>query len=145
MLLQTLMKLSKLLRSQKIPRSQQPSCKKLGKRAQFRILKKAGKDACRPELSSEYGLKGKNYKLSPDQAKSILELRLGRLTGLEQDNLSTEFNEILEIILELQKILDDKDTLLQLIKDELIEVRENLAMKEEQILMTPVMTFPMKT
>ena len=90
------------------------------------ILKKAGKDACRPKgLSSEYGLKGKNYKLSPDQAKSILELRLGRLTGLEQDNLSTEFNEILEIILELQKILDDKDTLLQLIKDELIEVREN--------------------
>jgi DNA gyrase subunit A len=54
------------------------------------ILKKAGNDACRPKgLSSEYGIKGKNYKLSPAQAKSILELRLGRLTGLEQDNLST--------------------------------------------------------
>jgi len=90
------------------------------------ILKKAGKGACHPKgLSSEYGIKGKNYKLSPDQAKSILELRLGRLTGLEQDNLSAEFNEILKVILELQKILDDKEALLQLIKDELIEVREN--------------------
>ena len=102
-------------------------CKKSWKAGPIEaILKKAGKDACRPKgLSSEYGIKGKNYKLSPDQAKSILELRLGRLTGLEQDNLSTEFNEILEVILELQKILDDKETLLQLIKDELIEVREN--------------------
>ena len=102
-------------------------CKKSWKAGPIEaILKKAGKDACRPKgLSSEYGLKGKNYKLSPDQAKSILELRLGRLTGLEQDNLSNEFNEILEVILELQKILDDKETLLQLIKDELTEVREN--------------------
>ena len=102
-------------------------CKKSWKAGPIEaILKKAGKDACRPKrLSSEYGIKGKNYKLSPDQAKSILELRLGRLTALEQDNLSTEFNEILEVILELQKILDDKETLLQLIKDELIDVREN--------------------
>ena len=102
-------------------------CKKSWKAGPIEaILKKAGNDACRPKgLSSEYGIKGKNYKLSPAQAKSILELRLGRLTGLEQDNLSTEFNEILEVILELQKILDDKETLLQLIKDELIEVREN--------------------
>ena len=102
-------------------------CKKSWKAGPIEaILKKAGKDACRPKgLSSEYGIKGKNYKLSPEQAKSILELRLGRLTGLEQDNLSAEFNEILEVILELQKILDDKETLLKLIKDELIEVREN--------------------
>ena len=52
------------------------------------------------------------------------ELRRGILTGLEQDHPSTEFNEILEVIWDLQKILDDKETLLQLIKDELIEVRE---------------------
>ena len=102
-------------------------CKKTWKAGPIEaILKKAGTDACRPKgLSKEYGIQGKNYKLSPDQAKSILELRLGRLTGLEQDNLSAEFNEILAVILELQKILDDKDTLLTLIKDELIEVREN--------------------
>ena len=95
-------------------------CKKSWKAGPIEaILKKAGKDACRPKgLSSEHGLKGKNYKLSPDQAKSILELRLGRLTGLEQDNLSNEFNEILEVILELQKIIDDKEPRLQLIKDE---------------------------
>jgi len=102
-------------------------CKKTWKAGPIEaILKKAGTDACRPKgLSKEYGIQGKNYKLSPEQAKSILELRLGRLTGLEQDNLSAEFNEILAVILELQKILDDKDTLLTLIKDELIEVREN--------------------
>ena len=102
-------------------------CKKSWKAGPIEvILKKAGKDACRPKgLSSDYGIKGKNYKLSPDQAKTILELRLGRLTGLEQDNLSSEFNEILDVILELQKILDDKETLMKLIKDELIEVREN--------------------
>ena len=111
-------------------------CKKSWKAGPIEaILKKAGKDACRPKgLSSEYGIKGKNYKLSPEQAKSILELRLGRLTGLEQDNLSAEFNEILEAILELQKILDDKETLLQLIKDELIEVREKIIYLIQQLM-----------
>ena len=70
-------------------------CKKTWKAGPIEaILKKVGKDACKPKgLSADLGLKGKNYKLSPDQAKSILELRLGRLTGLEQDNLSSEFNE----------------------------------------------------
>ncbi len=58
------------------------------------ILKKVGKDACKPlDIKAEYGLNGKKYKLSPDQAKAILELRLGRLTGLEQDNLNSEFSD----------------------------------------------------
>ena len=102
-------------------------CKKSWKAGPIEaILKKAGKDVCKPKsLSKNYGIKGKNYKLSPDQAKSILELRLARLTGLEQEKLSDEFDEILEAILELQKILDDKQTMLTLIKDELIQVREN--------------------
>ncbi len=90
------------------------------------ILKKVGKDACRPKgLNKQYGLSGQNYKLSPEQAKAILELRLGRLTGLEQDNLANEFNQLIENITNLQKILDDKETLQSLIKEELEEVKEN--------------------
>ncbi|MEK9944310.1 MAG: DNA gyrase subunit A, partial [Gammaproteobacteria bacterium] len=90
------------------------------------ILKKVGKDACRPKgLNKQYGLSGQKYKLSPEQAKAILELRLGRLTGLEQDNLANEFNQLIENITNLQKILDDKETLQSLIKEELEEVKEN--------------------
>ena len=90
------------------------------------ILKKVGKDACKPKgLSADLGLKGKNYKLSPDQAKSILELRLGRLTGLEQDNLSSEFNELIEKIQKLQEILDDKNVLQGVVRDELNEIKES--------------------
>ena len=90
------------------------------------ILKKVGKDACKPSnVGAEYGLKGKKYKLSPEQAKAILELRLGRLTGLEQDNLNTEFNDIVSKILELQKILDDKSTLEALLVSELNEIKDN--------------------
>ena len=90
------------------------------------ILKKVGKDACKPSnVGAEYGLKGKKYKLSAEQAKAILELRLGRLTGLEQDNLNAEFNDIVSKILELQKILDDKSTLEALLVSELNEIKDN--------------------
>jgi DNA gyrase subunit A len=67
----------------------------------------------------------KNISSHPDQAKAILELRLGRLTGLEQDNLSSEFSEIVSKIIDLQKILDDKETLKNLMIEELEEVRSN--------------------
>ena len=102
-------------------------CKKTWKAGPIEaILKKVGKDACKPKgLSANLGLKGKNYKLSPDQAKSILELRLGRLTGLEQDNLSSEFNELIEKIQKLQEILDDKNVLQGVVRDELNEIKES--------------------
>ena len=90
------------------------------------ILKKFGKDACKPKgLSKDLGLKGKKYKLSQYQAKAILELRLGRLTGLEQDNLGKEFTDIVEKIFMLQKILDDKEALKDLMKGELKEIKQN--------------------
>ena len=90
------------------------------------ILKKVGEDACKPEdLPKDVGINGKKYKLSALQAKAILELRLGRLTGLEQDNLNNEFNDIIAKILELQNILDDKATLKALIIDELNEIKNN--------------------
>ena len=102
-------------------------CKKTWKSGPVEaILKKVGNDACKPKgLSKDFGLKGKKYKLSPDQSKAILELRLGRLTGLEQDNLSKEFAEIVDKIIRLQKILDDKSTLQNLMIGELEEVRNN--------------------
>ncbi len=90
------------------------------------ILKKVGKDSCRPNgLSKDVGLTGKSYKLSKLQAKAILELRLGRLTGLEQENLSNEFNDLIDKILSLQEILDKKDVLNELIASELNEVKNN--------------------
>ena len=90
------------------------------------ILKKVGSDACKPKgLSKDLGISGKKYKLSADQAKAILELRLGRLTGLEQDNLSNEFADIVLKITDLQKILDDKVILKTLMIDELDEIRNN--------------------
>ena len=102
-------------------------CKKVWKAGPVEaILKKVGKDACKPKgLSKDLGITGKKYKLSPDQAKAILELRLGRLTGLEQDNLSNEFSDIVAKIIDLQKILDDKETLKSLMIDELEEVKSN--------------------
>lgn len=102
-------------------------CKKVWKAGPVEaILKKVGKDACKPKgLSKDLGINGKKYKLSPDQAKAILELRLGRLTGLEQDNLGNEFSDIVAKIIDLQKILDDKETLKSLMIDELEEVKSN--------------------
>ena len=102
-------------------------CKKVWKAGPVEaILKKVGKDACKPKgLSKDLGINGKKYKLSPDQAKAILELRLGRLTGLEQNNLSNEFSDIVAKIIDLQKILDDKETLKSLMIDELEEVKSN--------------------
>ena len=102
-------------------------CKKAWKAGPVEaILKKVGKDACKPTgISKGAGISGKKYKLSKEQAKAILELRLGRLTGLEQDNLSKEFNEIIDKIIQLQKILDDKDTLKALMISELDEIKNN--------------------
>ena len=90
------------------------------------ILKKVGADACKPKgLSKELGINGKKYKLSVDQAKAILELRLARLTGLEQDNLGNEFSDIVSKIIDLQKILDDKKVLKNLMISELEEIKNN--------------------
>ncbi len=100
-------------------------CKKIWKSGPVEtILKKVGNDACKPKgLPKDCGIKGKKYKLSLDQAKAILELRLGRLTGLEQENLSKEFNEIVAKIIDLQKILEDKTTLKELMIFELEEIK----------------------
>lgn len=65
-----------------------------------------------------------NFGLSEIQSKAILELRLQKLTGLERDKLKAEYNELMEQIAYLQRILDEVDLRMQIIKDELIEVRD---------------------
>lgn len=89
------------------------------------MLNAAGTDACRPEgLAPEYGFHEDGYHLSPEQAQAILELRLHRLTGLEQDKIIDEFKALLELIKDLLDILANPDRLLQVIRDELKEMQE---------------------
>ena len=89
------------------------------------MLGRAGADASRPEgLAVELGMRDGLYFLSPEQAQAILELRLHRLTGLEHDKLLKEYQEKLEAIVGYLEILDNPDTLTQVIRDELIEVRD---------------------
>jgi len=66
----------------------------------------------------------KTYKLSEIQAKAIVEMRLRQLTGLEQDKLRTEHEGLIITIADLKDILDKKDRRMDIIKDELIEVKE---------------------
>ena len=89
------------------------------------MLERAGKTDTRPdELAAEYGLHDGKYHLSPVQAQAILDLRLHRLTGLEQDKIIKEYKEILEKIKEFSDILGDPDKLLQVIRDELDDIRD---------------------
>ncbi|MGV3173561.1 DNA gyrase subunit A [Staphylococcus simulans] len=64
------------------------------------------------------------FKLSERQAQAILDMRLRRLTGLERDKIESEYNDLIAYIGELRAILADEEKLLQLVRDELIEVRE---------------------
>ena len=63
------------------------------------------------------------FKLT-EQAQAILDMRLRRLTGLERDKIESEYNELLEYIKELEEILADEEVLLQLVRDELTEIKE---------------------
>jgi DNA gyrase subunit A len=88
------------------------------------MLERAGKMDTRPdELAPEFGLHEGRYHLSPVQAQAILDLRLHRLTGLEQDKILNEYKDILEKIKEFSGILADPDKLLQVIRDELDDIR----------------------
>ena len=89
------------------------------------LLQAAGDTASRPEdLDPKAGLKQDGYQLSEVQAKEILEMRLHRLTGLEQDKLTDEYKQLLETIRGLIAILEDPDKLMAVIRGELVEMRE---------------------
>ncbi|MBR7887821.1 DNA gyrase subunit A [Marinomonas sp. A79] len=89
------------------------------------MLERAGADACRPDdLEAGYGFVDGAYHLSPDQAQAILDLRLHRLTGLEHDKLLGEYKALIETIGELLNILSNPDRLMEVIREELEEVRD---------------------
>jgi len=89
------------------------------------LLAASGAEASRPEdMDPRDGLKADGYQLSEVQAQEILQMRLHRLTGLEQDKLSDEYRQVLETIRGLIEILEDPARLLAVIRDELIAVKE---------------------
>ena len=81
------------------------------------IKKSSNADEARQKLE-------KKYKLSEIQAKAIIEMRLRQLTGLEQDKLREEYDELLKTIAGYKKLLDSKSMRMDLIKNELIEIKE---------------------
>ncbi|GAA5173378.1 DNA gyrase subunit A [Modicisalibacter zincidurans] len=103
------------------------------------MLERAGAVSCKPEgLEEGLGLSGdqREYRLSPAQAQAILELRLHRLTGLETEKLLNEYLGILEKIAELSAILASADRLLEVIREELIAVRDQYGDARKTVIQT---------
>ncbi len=89
------------------------------------MLARAGVEASRPEgLPPELGLSDDGYRLSDAQAQAILELRLHQLTGLERGKITNEYKELLDTIDALLDILVNPGRLMEVIRAELVEVRD---------------------
>ncbi|NZA25930.1 DNA gyrase subunit A [Luteimonas sp. SJ-92] len=89
------------------------------------LLEAAGAEASRPEdLPAGVGLLDDGYQLTEVQAQQILEMRLHRLTGLEQEKLTEEYRQLLEAIRGLIEILEDPDVLMEVIRTELRNLKE---------------------
>ncbi len=88
------------------------------------LLAAAGAEASRPEdLPAGVGLIDGDYQLTEIQAQQILEMRLHRLTGLEQEKLTEEYRELLEVIARLIEILEVPGVLMRVIREELAQVK----------------------
>ncbi|HLA70809.1 MAG TPA: DNA gyrase subunit A [Steroidobacteraceae bacterium] len=92
------------------------------------LLARAGAISTRPQgLAADLGVSGEGgraYKLSDTQAQAILDMRLHRLTGLEQDKIVAEYQELLATIVDLSDILARPERLAQVVREELIAIRE---------------------
>jgi DNA gyrase subunit A len=89
------------------------------------LLTRAGAVSTRPEgLPAEAGLAGAGYRFSEQQAQAILEMRLHRLTALEQGKIVEEFQALLLEIVDLSDILGRPERLLQVVRAEIVEVRD---------------------
>jgi DNA gyrase subunit A len=89
------------------------------------LLARAGAISTRPQaLADEFGLHAVSYRLSEVQAQAILDMRLHRLTGLEQDKIIAEYKELLASIAELSDILARPERLTEVVRAELVEARE---------------------
>jgi DNA gyrase subunit A len=81
------------------------------------IKSSASPDKAREKLAERFGL-------SEIQTRAIVDMRLRQLTGLEQDKLRSEFDELMKVIADLKDILDKEERRMKIITDELIEVKE---------------------
>jgi DNA gyrase subunit A len=94
------------------------------------MLKRAAMEASRPEgLSVDFGMTPKGYKLSDVQAQEILQMRLQRLTGLEQDKIVNEYKEVMDIIADLLDILAKPERVTAIIVEELNEIQKQFGDK----------------
>jgi DNA gyrase subunit A len=88
------------------------------------MLQKTTTGLSKPDgLSDKFGLTEKGYKLSDNQAQEILQLRLQRLTGLEQEKIVSEYKNILEVISDLLDILGNAERVTKIIETELDEIK----------------------
>jgi DNA gyrase subunit A len=94
------------------------------------MLKRAAMEASRPEgLSVDFGMTPKGYRLSDVQAQEILQMRLQRLTGLEQDKIVNEYKEVMDVITDLLDILARAERVTEIIIQELFAIRQQFADK----------------
>ncbi len=94
------------------------------------MLKRAASDASRPEgLSVEFGLHPDGYHLSDTQAQEILQMRLQRLTGLEQDKIVSEYKEVMDVIADLLDILARPERVTTIITEELAAIKQQFGDK----------------
>ncbi|OGT43453.1 MAG: DNA gyrase subunit A [Gammaproteobacteria bacterium RIFCSPHIGHO2_12_FULL_37_34] len=91
------------------------------------ILTRAGAYDTISHATEHYGLSEQGYRLSPEQAQAILDMRLHRLTGLEQDKIITEHKELQTLIHQLTDILQHAARLMQVIREELIAIKNEFA------------------
>ena len=89
------------------------------------MVKDASSEISRPDnLQHEFGLHDDGYRLSPEQAQAILELRLQKLTGLEKDKILKEYSDLLKTITDLLDILSRPERLMKVIHDELRDIQD---------------------
>ena len=77
----------------------------------------------------------KRFGLSDIQAQAILDMRLKTLSGLQREKIEEEYNELMKLIAHLREILANEQLVLDIIKEELLEIKQNMVMKEKQKLL----------
>ena len=89
------------------------------------MVKDSGSEISRPDnLQHEFGLHKDGYRLSPEQAQAILELRLQKLTSLEKEKILKEYSDLLKTITDLLDILSRPQRLMKVIRDELKDIQD---------------------
>ena len=91
-----------------------------------KMLGSSGEQITKPNgLDENIGLIKDKYIFSDTQAQAILEMKLSRLTALEQDKITLDYKDLLNKIKEFQKILNDRSVLMDLIRNELSDIKKN--------------------